>query len=704
MITKEVFNQIYQEAHHALVHFHLSDALFLMEALLKETDDAELKRQYESIERDYNAMLDFLSNGGQDPAQSEMHARMIRKAYMLLNDIHISVRIREGKDFIAQSHAKLREVKENEGLAEIPFEVGLCYNMTPEDNVSMEFMTEENANARKHWISGIVLNLWEYFSPEALHILCRFSPREPRAVVGLAMAAIKYKDELKLFPESENELKEAIKNEETRNLICRANREFFMNSKTEQIKEKIRKEIMPILTEGVKDERVRMGFEEMDTENDAFEKLLRQQNANTDKKIEKKKKQFANGIMQLFNMQQEGVDTNMEMFLLAMHNPFFKTLSNWFKPFDVHDKSVEHITYQKGKPVFMLKMIISEGKLTDLDKYALTQIFGSTMAHGGMQSLTSMIEQQAQEAEAVMGSDYPQTTPSAEEELVGNIRALYRLYTKSIWKSQMDNLFNYSFNFLDNEYLALALQEDNSTLNAIAQLMYKYEDSSLAFQYLKKQTNNEGSTPDTLSLMASCLINQGKHRQAITYLQQADILRPDDPYILKLMIDCYENTQNYNELLECLLRLEVIVPTSSKITIDTGLCLMKLGRFQEASQRFYKLEVEEKKVVPSMRAIAWCAFKQQKYETALRYYKKLYNMPGVATWEDYLNGGHTAWLMDDMMSALTFYHNYIKRYLTDDPKITDALAPFDKDNDELLSHGKSQREIDLMHDIIMHKG
>lgn len=711
MITKEVFLQIVSEAREALSHYHLSDALFLIPSLLKELNNEDFTREFESIDRDYNAMLGFLTNGGIDPSQEEMQGKMVRKTFLLLNKIDAHARIKRNNDYFASCYNRVTDTNfcyDSTGTR--AFETAYCANILPysyeELEMRLQYFSERDL---QQFIAGLMLNIWEYFTPKTLqllaHLVVNETNSEPRALVGIVMVALKYEKQLPLFPESDKMVRKILTTPIVQEWVCRTNRELFMSSQTESIEKKIRQELMPILTEGIKDERLRMGFQE-DMENleggiDAFEKLLKNQVQGDDKKMDRKKKKFSDSIMQIFNMQKEGVDTNMDLFISNMSNVFFQNMANWFRPFDPHDKTIEDVTYKNGKPNVLMKLMISQSTMYDIDKYSLALMLRSAMT-GFFGDMLRSATHEAEGAESLVGTDYSMEKYTPEQEISNTVRILYRLFTKSRWKHEMANLFEYPLNFLENDYLRLAMQDNIKVLNEIAQLMHKYGDSHIAHCYLKRIAEIEGSTFDTLSTMGACLINLGKHRQAIGCLQQADILKVDDPVVLKMLIDCYEKTQNYEALLDCLLRLEEIVPNSSKITTDTGLCLMKLERYKEASQRFYKLELEEKKVVPSMRAIAWCAFKQQKYETALRYYKKLYNLHTAATWEDYLNGGHTAWLLGDMTSALTFYHQYVKHYLTDDPKITNVMAPFDKDNAELLMHGKTQREIDIMHELIQH--
>ncbi len=708
MMTKEVFKQIVGEAKDALEHFHLSDALFLMASLLKETDNDDYTREFESIERDYNAMLDFLVNGGTDPGQEEMQSRMVRKTFLLLNKLDTYARIKREDDYYASCYHRATDPNYlYDATGSRAFEIAYCANALPHSFEELELRySHYNEREKQQFIAGLMLNIWEYFTPKTLQLLVGLAYSEPRALVALVIMALKHERVIPLFPESDKLIRELFANPITQEWVCRTNRELFMSSQTENIERKIRQDIMPILSEGIKDERLRMGFEaemeEGEMGMDAFDKLLKRQQEDEDKAMGRKKKKFTDSIFQLINMQKEGVDINMELFVSNMSNPFFQNMANWFKPFDAHDKTIEEVTYRNGKPNALIKLIFSQSTMFDIDKYSLALMLKGSLQRAFIDQMLNSVSEQAEQAEAFTGADFSQEKFKPEEEISNTVRILYRLFTKSRWKKEMDNLFDFSLNFLDNNYLKIALQNHTSILNQIAQLMYKYGDSRIAYNYLTHLSSTEGSTFETLSSMGKCLINMGKHRQAIGCLQQADILNSDDPVVLKMLIDCYEKTQNYESLLDCLLRLEEVVPNSSKIITDTGLCLMKLGRYQEASQRFYKLELEEKKVVPSMRAIAWCAFKQKKYETALRYYKKLYNLHTAATWEDYLNGGHTAWLMGDTMSALAFYHQYTKRYLTDDPKIIHIMSPFDKDKEELLAHGKSSREIDIMRELIQH--
>lgn len=712
MIQKEVFNEIADEAQLELIKNRLNDALFLMPALVKELGMPIFSDEYEHIQSDYNAMLDFLSTGGVDTAQEQMQIAMIKRGYELLNRMRMAYRLlnveSNTNDYIKETYAKYLDytsgIKTSADHSYL-FWTGLLafYPDTGIDEWEVRKCIESCSTnlERKLLFAGLLLNLWEYFTPTLCRLMLEYASTEPTALLAIVLTAIRHEDLLCIYPEVEKAIVTLCQNEATQHLICHANRELFISSQSGKLEEKIKSELLPVLLEGAKDERLRMGFSMDEEDDDAFEKLLKKQSDIVkDKKIDKKRMQFLSSAKRLLDLHQMGLDINTDLIVNSMRLPFFQEMANWFRPFDAHDPHIESITYEHGKANALLRLALEQGNLSDLDCYAFTLLLGHTLRNSATKSFVDMIMKESKEAEAILGGDYPLRTPSAEQEITNIIRALYRLHEFSRWKSQMTNLFKHSFNFLHNEYLKHALLHNTKALSEIAKLMVRCDSYIIPYVYFRELVALEGSTVETLQLMALCMQAQQKHQQAVNHLVQADILNPNDVITIKQLIDCYDKLKRYDDLLECLLRLEQLIPNSSKITTDTALCLMKLERYQEAAQRFYKLEFEEKKVIPSMRAIAWCSFKQHKYETAMRYYKKLYDMPSAPKYEDYLNGGHVAWLLDDIPYALTLYRKYIQLYLTDNSQITDALEPFDEDFDELVSHGKSAREISLMHELI----
>ncbi len=711
MITREAFCQIATQAREALQAYHLHDALHLVDLLSKEVNDEELLRQCQSVGRDYTAMLDFIiAYGSNDPQRNDMQCRMVRQTLDLLNRIETAHRLRFEDDHLAICHKREDELQEEKPLEWYFYHAVTTSTGNEAALLAMETEIREASLPQQNMLlSGLFLSLWNYLDPGRMQLLLSFATTHARAMVALVLIIYRYETEMTMYPEVEARIHELFTKESITDTLARINHDLFIACQSEKIEDRIKNELMPTLFKGVQDEELRLGFTmDEDDEEDEFAKMLRkQQQPKESAALNRRKKEFHDSAMELINLHREGVDIGSDMFAHSLRLPFFHEIANWFKPFSVDDKDVHETLYAGGKPNPLFKMMLRQDNMCDLDRYALILNMAKQFPHNLIISVREIAEEAKKavmEAEAVVGGDYERTSLTYQEEISNSVKLMYRLLNKSRWKQQLHNVFGSSLNLLNNSYLKPILVSNAEILLNQAKLMSKYGSPDTALDYLHQLSQMEGMDADTLMLMAECQQKTGKHRQALNSLSQADMLKPDNTWILTQMHNCYVQLQQYEQQLECLLRLETLLPDSTKITTQTGLCLMKLGRYHEASQRFFKLELEDKQLLPSLRSIAWCAFKQKKYEQAMRYYKKLFKLTDMPDWSDYLNAGHTAWMMDDMMSAMTFYHQYIKAYLNQDPKRTDALGPFDRDKDELMLHGKSARDIDLMHDMITYRG
>ncbi|MBQ0050366.1 MAG: hypothetical protein KBT12_09080 [Bacteroidales bacterium] len=727
-MTREVFAQLHQDACNEIVQHHLHSALDIIHHLVDEIHINHCSDELTRIERSYMAMLDFLSTGANDEGRLAMQEKMAQEAFILLNAVDAFYRVHGVNDFFAQCHSqsekdaflmvgKLLSEHEEQKLTPAFYALvsdkvfntivaDFCLQRSDKEILTQLLQTKHENSFMQHLvqlvISALTLSLWEHFDPSKLELLL-MATHHAHSLVGLAATLLRHHQAIRLWPQLEEDIRETLAQPDHQELMAHINREMLMSTKSEEIEKKVKEELLPKIMDAMSDERVRLGFMGDEEEEDDFERMMKKAQADNNPRVEKKKKDLMNAAMQFMNLHQEGVDINMDMFVNSMRLPFFRKLSNWFQPFFPEHPEIADFTYPNDKPNTLLKMLFEQGSICDIDRYALVLMIGQTMKSSPLASMLAQMENSAREAEAVLGSDFMRHHATPKDEVTSAVRTLYRFFTKSNWRSGTVNLFDCSLNFNQNTYLACAYRNNAEVLKRVGTVMAKYGKPSDALDYLKRYTELEGASVDTLQQMAYCQEREGNYRQAANLLAQADMLAPSDSHTLGLLLGCYTHLGMQENRLDCLEQLEQLLPTSTKITVETGLCLMKLERWKDAAQRFYKLELEEKKMVPSQRAIAWCSFKQRKYETALAYYQKLIDTPAVARHEDFLNAGHTAWLLGDTKRAISLYLLYITRYAREAKQPNDLLAPFDHDKAELMAHGIDANDIDLMHDIIEHK-
>jgi tetratricopeptide (TPR) repeat protein len=122
--------------------------------------------------------------------------------------------------------------------------------------------------------------------------------------------------------------------------------------------------------------------------------------------------------------------------------------------------------------------------------------------------------------------------------------------------------------------------------------------------------------------------------------------------------------------------------------------MVELGRFDEALNRFFKLDFTEENSQRAWRGIGWCSFMTNKLEQAAKYYSKLLEADPEGM--DNLNAGHVAWCMGDVKQAIVYYRK-VASLLPNREKLT---ILFDKEKGYLTEHGIAPDEIALMIEII----
>lgn len=701
MMKREITKELFKECLDALHQHHLFDAITILYSLAKETTNNSFLIAIESIENDYNAMLDFIAKGGKDDARTIIQLKLIQKALLLLNAIDASTRLTEANDYYTHC---IETLANGTNQNETTFcHLATINNVESSDIIIInELIDSANRNELKVIISALGLNLWNYLNPSLFKIVASLATKDIRASIALYITAIKHSDSLSLFPELQSIYKELSEDEEFRKNISLINREFYICSQTSKAKEQLEKTIIPAFKDLMTDRRL---MDEIGSDEglNNIDSIL--SSSEKSEEFRKKRDKLNDSFDIVMKMQEEGLDINIDNFNILKNSAFFNNLYNWLKPFDIKDEVLRDFIYDKnGKTRPIINILLEDPNICDIDLYGTILIVNNKNKTGvdNGEYIENMLDGEFGNSPFIKYNEYGNREISEERDCRSYIRALYRLFYKSKWSQSFDNIFNNSTNILDNEYLSKAIATENTILKDIADLMQKYKDMDDAICYYKQIIKNSGSDSEILISIARCYIQNKKYGIALNYLQQAEVLSEHtDIDLYWMMHKCYDKLGQYDNSLDILLELEKDEPDNEKVIAETGLTLIKTGKFQEASQRFFKLEIEDKMITPSRRAIAWCSFNLKKYEQALKYYEKIMSTPGLAVWQDYINSGHTALCMGNLCLSIEYYKQYVKHYLTDDPKIKDALEPFDKDRERLLMHGIAESDIDLMHEMIL---
>ncbi|MBQ8051075.1 MAG: hypothetical protein IJ197_05810 [Bacteroidaceae bacterium] len=694
MFDKETFRQLTYEVESDLVEGRLHDALkVLTESLTPELSPA-LQREAATIRDDYDRLLHYMAEGTEDDSRPTLYARFLTKAHRILQKLKYDYRQANERDKYAMTaHLYGERWQEHLERAISTLETGMDYErldllfellwVAPQLDSNVEnrlqlFLIATDPNTRKYLLSALTLALLLYFDPAKMRLLMAYATSDheaerARALVGICFATQVHSRLASLYPTLWEELAHLTEQAHFAEMMGQLQLQLCLYQDSERLRQKMEKEILPILIKASRD-RAKLGFDsEQEIDLSSPETALNLSKENQ-KRIEASMKEMAEMFM-------EGVDLNLNTFTSLKGFPFFQHIGHWLAPFDAN------------RPEVTDGHLLSKFHLCDSDLYSLALLTQRIPAEQ-RQGISKMLSEHAEEVEL-------QAKEVGVSPMQNVVQCLYRLLKRSSWLSLWPDVFSKDNQLILHPLFGKALGASPNFLLATGNLLFRHAHYEEALAHLMRYAEKNGLDSNLARQMGFCEQQLGHDQKAISHLRQADMLEPDNSQTLYHLQLCYARMERYEEQLDCLLQLEKLHPEDPRILTETGLCLMQLKRWEEAQKRFFQMELRGQRLLPSLRAIAWCALRMQDYDLASRYYDRILGEELARTkWEDFLNAGHVAWLKGDTPLALTRYHEYARRYASANPEARDILEPYHQDEEVLVECGKSLSDIHLMHDLI----
>ena len=144
-------------------------------------------------------------------------------------------------------------------------------------------------------------------------------------------------------------------------------------------------------------------------------------------------------------------------------------------------------------------------------------------------------------------------------------------------------------------------------------------------------------------------------------------------------------------------------------------CFIHEKIFDEAFKRLFKADNLHPDSPKAKRALAWCSLWSGNFEQAERHYAAILANEHLRTPSDFLNAGHTAWLLGDVKKAVERYRQ-AKGLMNRNTEVqrghgatqaeekpqggVSARVLFEDDADFLCSMGKTSDELQMMADLV----
>ena len=691
----KAFQQLYTEAEDAIAERRLFDVLALTEAILKDTSFTQAIDETTDLRADYN---DFLAERSSLP--QENIEEMVNVHFRNAIDI-----LQMARDFWSRTHAEtpygrmqkatwdmeaddiLPQLKT---LSEKPFGTDeyfkaldivfvMFWTILPEPYAmpSLKIALQgADSFTRRTLVGALFLGTLERFSTERLALLLALAKPQKRdsetdradirARVAVALTATyrRYQPFFLFHTDEAALLHDFFSQSDIREQLPTLLHAFTAQELVERVGNRV-DDILPIIREAFEKQQPNLGTND-DEETDNTEKPQEGMKIKTIHidvhEGDRLFNQLANHARTMDEMRQADLDINYSSFAHMKHFHFFHTDAHWFYPFTTAVPDIQAgITRKNGKPDHMALNIMVSNRFCASDCYS----YACMNAHLRQQrdnSFMDLIQEQWEEMEKSMnefGEEMPHEQPPVLNPFADYLQSLYRFFLRPDLKDLLYHVFQ-----PDNLEPLAALPLFSDLITSENDL----KPSINTFLYLgahKKavvlaQTAIErfGADAELLRAQGTALMQMQQWKRALSAFQQLLLIREDADAELA-MARCFEALAQWNDALPLLLKAEQRLgdaadAAAANLIEETGRCLIQLQRWDEAVERFFRLEFMERHLNVARRAIAWCSIQQGKYERAATYYRQLIDRQ-KATWEDRLNLGHALWLQGLASEAVAAY-------------------------------------------------
>lgn len=729
-MNEAVINEQYRRITKLIYQQRLRDALSELENYLVGNPDWTLHNELEQIKTSYSYMLQYMRQNIADPERKKLHTKLLTEALGIADQARILRLAPTSRHYYFDTHNDMASVSftiksllmELESYTEDIAVAELLKNdptKSPESVrdrreraqrvlflfvwTNSSWKTEEEEDAHELlksalislpdlclFVSAVTMSLMECFDQRKLLWLfeaCGHSSTQvnQRAMVGLAFMFQIYHQRLHLYPEIMARL--SMMNEDPRfgAALNGIQIQMIRSQETTKIDKKMREEIIPEMIKSANISRMKFDFDENDEEGNDH---------NPDWSFQIENSPLGDKLREMNELQMEGADIYMSTFSQLKNYPFFKSISNWFYPFDKEHSSVVNELGGDSNKTSILDLILGSGFFCDSDKYSMC----FTIMHIPKAQRDAMVSQMSEQQINMMMDEQKAAEMQKLNEradIVSNqyIHNMYRFFKLYPRRHEFRDIFNEHLNLHRYDILKPVLEKPHF-LHNLADYYFRKEYYIIAADIYAQLIELTGDSAELYQKIGYCMQKEKRYDNAISSYLMADMLKPDNMWTNRHLATSYRLNREFEEALNYYHKIEEIEPDNRVLLFNIGSCLAELGRDNEALKYFFKLDFIDPKSIKAWRAIAWCSFMSGKWEQAERYYNKIMESKPQAI--DYMNAGHVIWCLGNMEKAIELYTQSVNA-IKDRSKF---IKMFLKDKETLVKLGINEDDIPLMLDLL----
>lgn len=711
----------------------LRDAFVELKHMSQSAMAWEISDEISRLEDSYKLMLNYATQGVDDPSRSVLYNNIVNDVRLLLDRV-ARQRLAVEEPTLYFNTLRCVQLRQNESIASLLDEYykisdkASIYNMIVSDELNSQsqdsFEAKERLeqqifnriwvtfpfknideetlislfnsnNVSQHFqeliVSALLMGLIEYYDPRKLKILLvayksDYQEVSVKALVAILLTMYMYSNRIndeKLL----NHIATIKEDDKWNSDVKTAYIELVRTRDTERISKKMQDELIPEMLKlrpdiykKINDSTAMIDMSSIE-ENPEWEEMLHKSGI-TDK------------IKELSQLQEEGSDVFMSTFSHLKSFPFFSEISNWFMPFYLDHSLVKRTL---GSDVSVIGDIIENAPfLCNSDKYSFLLSLGSIPQHQ-RQLMLSQFEQQREAISGAGMSMMSLTQPGQRKNLINKyLQDLYRFFKLFRRKGEFFDLFAQQINLVNIPLLSDDL-DDVDTLMLVAEFYFRRKYYSEALDVYKSISEKVPPSAQIFQKIGYCYHQLGNIKSALTYYEQAELLNAESLWTLRRIAACYRSLNNPKMALSYYERIAKEKSDDLNVAMNIGHCYLELGEYNEAIKNYYKVEFLDEKSTRAWRPLAWCLLLSSDYDQSRAYYDRI--LSDNPTMEDYLNMGHLALVKRDISLAIDYYKRSIDN---DSSKIDTLINSLNKDESYLIKIGVDVSLIPFIIDALLY--
>ena len=711
----------------------LRDAFVELKHMSQSAMAWEISDEISRLEDSYKLMLNYATQGVDDPSRSVLYNNIVNDVRLLLDRV-ARQRLAVEEPTLYFNTLRCVQLRQNESIASLLDEYykisdkASIYNMIVSDELNSQsqdsFEAKERLeqqifnriwvtfpfknideetlislfnsnNVSQHFqeliVSALLMGLIEYYDPRKLKILLvayksDYQEVSVKALVAILLTMYMYSNRIndeKLL----NHIAAIKEDDKWNSDVKTAYIELVRTRDTERISKKMQDELIPEMLKlrpdiykKINDSTAMIDMSSIE-ENPEWEEML-QKSGITDK------------IKELSQLQEEGSDVFMSTFSHLKTFPFFSEISNWFMPFSLDHSLVKRTL---GSDVSVIGDIIDNAPfLCNSDKYSFLLSLGSIPQHQ-RQLMLSQFEQQREAISGAGMSMMSLTQPGQRKNLINKyLQDLYRFFKLYRRKGEFFDLFAQQINLVNIPLLSDDL-DDVDTLMLVAEFYFRRKYYSEALDVYKSISEKVPPSSQIFQKIGYCYHQLGNIKSALTYYEQAELLNAESLWTLRRIAACYRSLNNPKMALSYYERIAKEKSDDLNVAMNIGHCYLELGEYNEAIKNYYKVEFLDEKSTRAWRPLAWCLLLSGDYDQSRAYYDRI--LSDNPTMEDFLNMGHLALVKRDISLAIDYYKSSIDN---DSSKIDTLINSLNKDESYLIKIGVDVSLIPFIIDALLY--